>query len=79
MRVDPLGLGADEQRVKVGASFSSFGVADEEVVLLANCAGVNGVLDEIVVDLDFAMVEIDLHACPLPKGITEGLPKGTFG
>ena len=44
-------------------------MSDEEVILLADGAGTNGVLDEVVVDLDFAVVQIDLHAWPLPLGI----------
>ena len=79
LRVDALSLGADEQCVEDGTAFSGFGVADEEVVFLADGTGTDGVLDEVVVDLDFAMLQVDLHAWPLPSGIAQCLPKWTFG
>ena len=67
--VDALSLGTNEQCVEDSASLTGFGMSDEEVILLADGAGTNGVLDEVVVDLDFAVVQIDLHAWPLPLGI----------
>lgn len=46
--VDALSLGADEQRVDDGAAFTCFGVPDEQVVLLSDGAGTDGILDEVM-------------------------------
>jgi hypothetical protein len=79
LRGNALSFGTDKRRVDDRTEFSGFRVSDEGLVLLADSAGTDGIFDEVIVDLHFAMLQIDLHAWPLPLSIAQCLPKWTFG
>ena len=50
--VDAQSLTVGRQRVEDGAAITGFRMADEQPVSLADSRGPNGVLDQVVVDLD---------------------------
>lgn len=54
-----------DDRVEDGTAFARFGVADEEPVLLPHGGGADGIFDEVVVDLQAAILEEDEQCGPL--------------
>ena len=71
--------GAGDEGVEDGGSFPGFGIADEQVVFLADGAGADGVFDEVVVEFDPAVFQITGEALSLAEGVGEGLAKLAFG
>lgn len=65
--------------VEDGAAVAGGVGTDEEPVFLAQGGGPDGVLDEVVVDFDPAVVEIHGEGGPLPKGVAAGLAQRTLG
>lgn len=53
-----------QQGVNYGTAFTSFGMAYEQPVLFAKCAGPNCVLDEVVVDLQRAVLDEPVQGFP---------------
>lgn len=56
-RVDPAPQAAPQQAVKDGAALAGPHIADEQVVLFPKGARTYGVLDSVVVDGDFAVLQ----------------------
>ena len=59
-----------------GTALAAFGVADEEPVLLAHGGGTDGIFDQVVVDLQAAVVEVAAKQFPLAQGVVDGLSHG---
>ena len=71
-QIRQVGLGVDagavavaDEGIKEGGSFAAFRIAHEKPVLLADGARTDGVLDQIVVDLDPAVLEEHEEFVPL--------------
>ena len=69
-----------------GAGASGFGTAEEEPVLFPNCRWADGVLDEVVVDLDVSVIGVDEQLIPEIEGVGDGFSglafwqvRGLFG
>ena len=72
----PAGL---EQGVVDRAGLSGIGTAEEEPVLFPDSGGSNGVFDEIVVDLHFAMLGVDEKFFPEIQRVADRFAGAAFG
>lgn len=77
--IDAEPLAGDQHRVNDGATSSGLGRADKKPVFLAYGGGTDGVLDQVVVDLSFAVFKQGLDQWPLGKGVCGGLSQFAFG
>ena len=57
--IDSTTAAAFDDSVEDGAAFSGFGFTDEQPILFAEGGGANGVFDQVLVDLDAAVVEVN--------------------
>jgi len=62
-----------DERVDDGAALTRARFADEEPVLFPKCRRPDGVLDEVVDNLDAAVLEVNLQRGPLAQGVGGGL------
>jgi hypothetical protein len=65
--------------IQDGATFPGFGVADEEPVLFAQGSGPDGILHEVLVDLDMAIVKVDAEQFPVAQGVIKSLAHAAAG
>lgn len=65
--------------VEDGAFFARFDVAEEQPVLGSELGRADGILDEVVVDLDPAVDEEEFELRPLAQGILDGFAEFAFG
>lgn len=85
-QIGQVGLGVDasavavaDEGIKMGGAFAAFGIAHEKPVLLADRAGPDGVLDQIVVDLDPAVLEEHKEFVPLAEGVSDSFAGEALG
>ena len=52
------------------------GIAQEQPVLFSKGSGPNGVLDQVIIDLNSAVFEIDAKQWPVGERVIDGLAKG---
>jgi len=71
-RVDPQAAAVLDEGVDDGGFFSGVLGTDEEPVLGSELGGPDGVLNEVVVDLDTAVVQVGLEVGPLVEGVGAG-------
>ena len=71
--IDGAATTAFDDGVEHRSALTGFGGPDEEPVFLADGGGADGVFAEVVVDLDAAIAEINIHRGPLTEGVVEGL------
>ena len=64
---------AFDDGVDDGAALAGSGFADEEPVFLSDCRWPDGILDQIIIDLDAAVAQIDLQRAPLAQGVLHRL------
>ena len=77
--VDPGAVAVADEGIKQGGSFAALGIAHEEPVFLSDRARADGVLDQIVVDLNPAVLEEHEEFVPLAEGVGDGFPGEGFG
>ena len=65
--------------VKDGAALAGIGIAEKQPVLFSESGRPNGVLDEIIIDLDSAIFEIDAKERPVGERVIDGLAKSAAG
>ena len=71
-RIDPETAAVLDEGVEDGGFPAGVLAADEEPVLGPELGGTDGVLDEVVVDLDAAVCQIGLEVGPLVEGVGDG-------
>jgi len=71
-RVDPHAAAVLDEGVDDGGFFAGMLGTDEEPVLGSEFGGPDGVLNEVVVDLDTAVAQIGLEVGPLVEGVGDG-------
>ena len=76
--IDPLDLTASEEGIHHGGSLSPLVGTGEQVVLAAQGQRADGVLDEIVVDLQATVVEVGGQQRELLFGVVQGFADGAF-
>ena len=70
---------AFDDRVEDRSSLARIGCAEEEPVLRADCRGMNGVFDEVVVDLETPIFDETDEVRPLLEDLGEGLAHAALG
>ena len=71
-RVDPEAAAVFDEGVEDGGFLAGVLGSDEEPVLGSELGGADGVLDEVVVDLDAAVCQIGFKVRPLVEGVADG-------
>ncbi len=69
-----VGLGGFDEAVEVGAGLGAVNRVSEQPILATDREGTDGILDEIRVERNFAMIEYAHELRPLSVQIREGLP-----
>lgn len=73
--VDAGPVAVADQGVERGGACAALGIAHEQPVFLADGAGSDGVLDEVVVDLHAAIAQEHAQLRPLVEGVADGLSR----
>src|SRR5687768_11752260 len=71
--IEAAATAAFDERINDGAAFAGSGFADEEPVFLSDGGGANGILDQIIVDLDATVPQVNLQGAPLAQSIVNRL------
>lgn len=71
-----MALAGDGQRVDDRGAVTGVTASDKEPVLLAQSAGTDGIFDEVVVDLDLAVVKVFAEGFPELEGVGAGFTEG---
>lgn len=77
--IDAAAAATLDDGVEDGAALAGIGIAEEQPVLFSQSGRPNGVLDEIIVDLDSAIFEIDAKEGPVGERVIDGLAKSAAG
>ena len=84
--VPKIGIGIDapasatlDEGVKDGAALTGLSLADEEPVLFSERRRADGVLDQVIVDLQTPVGDILPQLRPLPEHLVDGFAHGTLG
>ena len=70
--IDSATAAAFDDGVQDGAAFSGLGFADEQPVFLAEGRGANGILHQILVDLDAPIFEVNAKERPQVQRVVDG-------
>src|SRR5208283_3827591 len=73
MRVLPMALAGDDDRVDDGGSLAGIGMAYKEPVLLADGRWADGVLDEVVVEAGLTVAQVFGQRRPVAEQVIAGL------
>lgn len=68
-----------DDRLQDRAALASFGLTDEQTVLLADSCGTDGVLGAVVVDLNAAVFDVDLQHGPERRCVVGSSAHRAFG
>lgn len=72
-------LAGDDQRGEDGGALAGVGGPDEQPVFLADAGGAQGVLNDVVVESAFAVVQELRRGGPVGEQIIAGLAEGRLG
>src|SRR5712692_4031532 len=77
--IDAAASAAAQKGVENGAAPARVGMSDEEPTLAADSGGTDGVFDQVVVDLETAVLEIARQRVVLVEKVVESLTHGALG
>ena len=75
MGIDAAAAATLDNGVKDGAALTGIGIAEKEPVLFSKSGRPNGVLDQIIINLNSAILEIDAKQRPVGERVIDGLAK----
>ena len=71
--IDVSAATAFDDGVEDRATLTGTGFANEEPVFLADSGGTHGIFDEVIVDLDAAVLQVNFERPPLAQGVINRL------
>lgn len=78
-RIDLPPLARDHDRVNDGGALASVGMADEQVIFLADGRGADRVFDQVIVDAGFAQFHVLGQGAPVAQQVIAGLAQARLG
>jgi len=70
--IDAAAAAAFDDGIEDGAAFPGLGLADEQPILFAEGGGANGILHQVLVDLDAPIVEVNAKERPQVECVLDG-------
>ena len=77
-RVEVVSAAVNDHGVMDRAAPACLGMADEQPVFLADTAGPDRLLDQVLITLTFSILDVGLHIIPLAQGVADRFAQGTF-